>query len=102
MSKNPKPRVVLITGCSSGFGLLIAARLAQQGHQVIATMRNLQRSSGLMNEVNKRNVKVDLYPMDVTDLGTIKETFAKIADKYGYIDCLVNNAGYGIGGAFED
>ena len=102
MPKIQKPKVVLITGCSSGFGLLIAARLAQHGHQVVATMRDLQRSPGLLNEVNKRDVKLDLYPMDVTHLGTIKETMAKIADKYGYIDCLINNAGYGIGGAFED
>jgi len=102
MPTTPKSKVVLITGCSSGFGLLIAARLAQHGHQVIATMRDLQRSSGLVNEVHKREAKIDLYPMDVTHLGTIKETFAKVADKYGYIDCLVNNAGYGIGGAFED
>jgi len=102
MSQSPKSRVVLITGCSSGFGLLIAARLAQHGHQVIATMRDLQKSSGLLNEVHKRNAKIDLYPLDVTHIGSIKETLAKIADKYGYIECLINNAGYGIGGAFED
>ena len=102
MSKTKRPKVVLITGCSSGFGLLIAARLAQDGHQVIATMRDLQKSSGLQNEVNKREAKIDIYPLDVTHIGTIKETLAKIADKYGYIECLVNNAGYGIGGAFED
>src|SRR5262245_18401427 len=102
MSNAPKSKVVLITGCSSGFGLLIAARLAQRGHQVIATMRDLQRSSGLLNEVHKREAKVDVYPLDVTHLGSIKETLAKIADKYGYIDCLINNAGYGIGGSFED
>ncbi|HLF17888.1 MAG TPA: SDR family oxidoreductase [Candidatus Omnitrophota bacterium] len=102
MAKTTSPKIVLITGCSSGFGLLTAAHLAERGHQVIATMRNLDRSSGLVNEVNKRGALIDLLPLDVTKKETIKETMALIAADYGYLDCLVNNAGYGIGGAFED
>lgn len=100
MSQDKK--VVLVTGCSSGFGLLIAARLAEKGHQVIATMRNLEKQSALLSEVNKRGGSVDIQRLDVTDTPTIKGTITYVAAKYGHIDVLVNNAGFGIGGFFED
>ena len=74
MSKSIEGKVVLITGCSSGFGLHTAAYLASRGCKVI----------------------------DVTDKTTIKAAIKQIAAKYGYVDVLVNNAGYGLGGFFED
>ena len=102
MPQNPNPKVILITGCSSGFGLLIAARLASHGHQVFATMRNLEKQNALINEVNKRQGKVQILPLDVTDTGSIKRVVSEIGAQFGYIDVVINNAGYGIGGAFED
>ena len=102
MESENSSKVVLITGCSSGFGLITAAYLAERGYHVIATMRNLERSSGLINETSKRGVQIELLPLDVTKKETIKEALAQIAEKHGFIDVLVNNAGYGIGGAFED
>ncbi len=101
MPQSPSP-VVLITGCSSGFGLLTAARLATQGHHVIATMRDLNKQNGLRSEVNRRGGQVDILRLDVTDQYMIRETVSWISSKYGYVDVLVNNAGYGIGGFFED
>lgn len=101
MPQSPAP-VVLITGCSSGFGLLTAARLATQGHHVIATMRDLNKQNGLRSEVNRRGGQVDILRLDVTDQYMIRETVSWISSKYGYVDVLVNNAGYGIGGFFED
>jgi len=95
-------KVILITGCSSGFGLLIAARLASKNHQVIATMRDLRKKDALINEVNKRCGTAAVYAMDVTDKDSIHQTVSEIGTKYGYIDVLINNAGYGIGGFFED
>jgi NAD(P)-dependent dehydrogenase (short-subunit alcohol dehydrogenase family) len=98
----PQPKIILITGTSSGFGLLAAARFASQGHKVIATMRNLEKQSGLFNEVSRRGGEVDVRQLDVTDKASIQKTIKDVAQKYGYIDVLINNAGYGIGGAFED
>lgn len=96
------PKVILITGCSSGFGLLTAAHLSSKGHYVIATMRNLDKQLSLRNQVKKSEVTVDIKQMDVTDPASIKKTIAEIGARYGNIDVLINNAGYGLGGFFED
>lgn len=101
MSETSFP-VVLITGCSSGFGLLTAARLSSKGYRVIATMRNLDKQGVLTSEVNRRAGNVDIVQMDVTDEESVGRAISQVAARYGYIDVLVNNAGYGIGGFFED
>lgn len=95
-------KIVLITGCSSGFGLHTAAHLSSKGYRVIATMRNLEKQTSLQNEVNHRKGQVDILQLDVTDNMSIKDAIKKIAVKYGHIDILVNNAGTGFGGFFED
>ncbi len=96
------PLVVLVTGCSSGFGLLTASRLASRGHTVVATMRDLEEKNALLDEVNRRQAKVDIFPMDVADRESIGRAVSLIASRYGHIDVLINNAGYGMGGFFED
>ena len=102
MNKQHSPKVILITGCSSGFGLLLAARFAEYGEMVVATMRNLEKQSALQGEVKQRNAKVDVQALDVNDKTSIQKVIAYIKQEYGYIDVLINNAGYGCGGAFED
>jgi len=102
MPQVSNPKVVLITGCSSGFGLHTAAHLAKNGYKVIATMRNLEKQNALLNEVHRRGGEVDVLQLDVTNKASIKEAIKQIAAKYGYVDILVNNAGYGLGGFFED
>ncbi|MFT5388275.1 MAG: short-subunit dehydrogenase [Lysobacterales bacterium] len=102
MTKNSAQKTVLITGCSSGFGLLIAAHLAKKDYNVIATMRNLKKQSALLNEVNLRNASVSIKQLDVTNTKSIDKCMAEIAEQVGYVDVLINNAGYGIAGAFED
>jgi len=101
-NKNLKPKVILITGCSSGFGMLTAARLTGLGHKVIATMRDLSKSAALTEEVTRRKGEIKLFKLDVRDKNSIKTVMTEVAAKYGNIDVLVNNAGYGIGGFFED
>lgn len=95
-------KVILITGCSSGFGLLTAARLASRGHHVIATMRNLTKKQALLDELDERNTQADILELDVTDPDSIAAVMSEIGAKHGYLDVLINNAGYGIGGFFED
>ncbi len=103
MSKNfPAPKVILITGTSSGFGMLTAARLASSGHHVFATMRDLAKKDLLLAEVKKRGGKLNLLPLDVTSRESMQSVVAMIAESFGYLDVLINNAGYGLGGFFED
>jgi NAD(P)-dependent dehydrogenase (short-subunit alcohol dehydrogenase family) len=102
MAENLKPKIILITGCSSGFGLRIAARLSTGLHCVVASMRNLEKKDLLLGEVELRKGKLDLVCLDVTNVATIKEVMEKIKSRYGRLDVLINNAGYGIGGFFED
>lgn len=94
--------MILITGCSSGFGMLAAARFASQGHNVIATMRDLNKQGMLFSELKERQANADIMQMDVTDVASVQETIRTIGAKYGHIDVLINNAGIAIGGAFED
>ncbi len=84
--------------------MLTAARLASHGHRVIATMRNLSKKGSLLNELEQRGGtgNADFYQLDVTDKNSIHKTIQEVKAKYEYIDVLVNNAGYGIGGFFED
>ncbi|MFQ6675511.1 MAG: SDR family oxidoreductase, partial [Fidelibacterota bacterium] len=94
--------VVLITGCSSGFGLLTAARLSVRNHVVFATMRDLSAKGGLLKEVEKRGGNIRLLSLDVTDDDSIAGVHRQIVTEEGKLHVLVNNAGYGIGGFFED
>lgn len=94
--------VVLITGCSSGFGLLTAARLAVKGHTVVATMRDLKKEGNLTSEVNRRGGAVEVLQLDVTDKLSVARAVEHVRMSHGRIDVLVNNAGYGMGGFFED
>ncbi len=84
-------KTVLITGCSSGYGLETARRFHAQGWTVVATMR-APRADLLPGDERLRVV-----PLDVTDAGSI----AAALEAAGPIDALVNNAGIGVVGAFE-
>lgn len=83
-------RKVLITGCSSGLGLALARRLAQDGWQVLAAVRDIaQRPAGLPD--------IEFLPLDMADAAAI----ARVAAQIDELDCLVNNAGYGLVGPFS-
>jgi NAD(P)-dependent dehydrogenase (short-subunit alcohol dehydrogenase family) len=82
---------VLITGCSSGYGLETARYFLSQGWNVIATMRAPRE--GLL----PRSASLRLLPLDVTK----EESIAAAIEAAGPIDVLVNNAGVGVVGAFE-
>ena len=84
-------KTVLITGCSSGYGLETARHFHAQGWNVIATMRTPR--DGLFASSDRLRV----LALDVTS----PESIAAVLDAAGPIDVLVNNAGIGLFGAFE-
>lgn len=96
MQNTTTQKVVLITGCSSGIGLATAKRFAQADWQVVATMRNPDQAGELASLPN-----VLLHALDVTDKGSIQAAVAATLARYGRIDALVNNAGFGLFGPFE-
>lgn len=88
-------KVVLITGTSTGLGLKTSILLAKQGHQVYATMRNLDKKDQLLKEAADNEVEINLLRLDVQDTASIKKAVAAIIDKEGCLDVLINNAGAG-------
>ena len=99
-----RPRVVLITGCSSGFGMLAALRLASAGCCVYATMRDPLKRVALDEEARRRGCSsnVRVCALDVADPSSVRIVVDEIVAREGRIDVLINNAGFGIGGFFED
>jgi short-subunit dehydrogenase len=95
-------KVILVTGCSSGFGLLTVVRLAAQGHFVWATMRDLNKRKTLEKELDRRNILAFIRELDVTKPASIKKVVDEIQKTHFHIDVLINNAGFGIAGFFED
>lgn len=89
-------KTVLITGCSSGFGKMTAKKFQQEGWNVIATMRSPEKETEL-NQLD--NVLVT--KLDVTDKNSVPEAVELGIEKFGRIDVLVNNAGYGGHALFE-
>lgn len=81
--------VVLVTGTSSGIGRESVHHLAEAGCKVIATARNLADIEDLASE------QVDILPLDVSDEKSMVTAVDEVVRRYGRIDGLVNNAGYG-------
>lgn len=89
-------KTILITGASSGIGKETAKLFQSKGWNVIATMRNPENETGLNRLSNTLVVK-----LDVLDIDSISNAIAKGVQKFGGIDVLVNNAGYGAYGPLE-
>ena len=96
-------KVAVVTGSSSGFGLLTVAELAKAGYFVIATMRQPERRARLDQALGgDLAAHVQVRQLEVTDFAGIPATIDQIARDHGRIDVLINNAGFAVGGFAED
>jgi NAD(P)-dependent dehydrogenase (short-subunit alcohol dehydrogenase family) len=97
-------RAILITGCSSGFGRLMAEDFARKGAKVFATMRNLPRSEADELRTITEAHELDLHVIEI-DVMSDQQVTAGVAEAEringGPIDVLVNNAGIGYAGPIE-
>lgn len=91
--------VWLITGCSTGLGRALAAHALTRGHRVIATARQPEQ---LQDLVASNSETCRALPLDVTDAAEVTSAVGEAAHVWGRIDVVVNNAGYGLVGAFEE
>jgi NAD(P)-dependent dehydrogenase (short-subunit alcohol dehydrogenase family) len=90
------PQAVLITGCSTGIGRAAALRFAKAGWNVTATMRDVGHAGELADLPN-----ILVHKLDVTDQESVKVAVDATLARFGRIDVVVNNAGYGLSGPFE-
>ncbi|XP_071483313.1 retinol dehydrogenase 8-like [Diadema antillarum] len=100
------PRVTLVTGCSSGIGLSIAVKLAQdpkKSFRVYATMRNLAKKGDLEKAAGSTlNSTLFILKLDINEEEQIVSVVKEIMKRDGRIDVLVNNAAFGHFGIFEE
>jgi len=93
---------VLITGCSTGFGYMSAKYLAEKGHHVYATMRNIngkntKAASELKEFATSNGYSIEVVEIDVTSDESVNNAVSKLP----MVDVLINNAGLGFGGPIE-
>ena len=89
----------LITGCSSGFGRLLAEAALKRGDQVVATARDPASLSDMAKTFPKT---ARAAALDVTKPGAAEKAVALAVEAFGKLDILVNNAGFGLIGAIEE
>lgn len=89
-------KVILITGASSGIGKETAKLFQAKNWKVAATMRTPEKSEDL-----QKIADIETFRLDVTETDSIKSAIGETLEKFGRIDAIVNNAGYGLAGAFE-
>lgn len=99
MTPNSSSRVWFITGCSTGFGRLLAEEVLKFGGKVVATARKLEQIVDL-EQTYPQTAKA--LALDVTNDAQVNQAVAEAIKRFGQIDVLVNNAGYGVAGAIEE
>jgi NAD(P)-dependent dehydrogenase (short-subunit alcohol dehydrogenase family) len=90
-------KTLLVTGCSSGFGRDVARVFAAEGWNVAATMRSPEREAEL-----RPSDRLLITRLDVQDQASIDAAVAQTVARFGAIDVLVNHAGFGLFGVFEE
>jgi NAD(P)-dependent dehydrogenase (short-subunit alcohol dehydrogenase family) len=93
------PKVFLITGTSTGFGFELVNICLSNGNHVVATARS---SSSLQDKFPSSTAdNLLLVDLDVTNIPSIDKAFEAALKKFGRVDVVVNNAGYGLSSEFE-
>lgn len=99
MARLPTTRTWFITGCSSGFGRILARMALEQGDNVVATARDPGGLAELGTDFPDRLLAL---PLDVTRPDAAAGAMGQARARFGGVDILVNNAGFGFVGAIEE
>jgi NAD(P)-dependent dehydrogenase (short-subunit alcohol dehydrogenase family) len=95
-------KVAVVTGSSSGIGFETSLTLARSGFLTYATMRNLGKGATIKSVAAKEGLPIRVAQLNVTEERSVNDAVHSMISDVGKIDVLVNNAGYGLNGAFED
>jgi len=101
--KDARKKTALVTGASSGIGAAIAKNLAGRGYDCVLTARRTDRLEALAKELESAHgVAAKVVASDLGERAGASGLIAKVADLGAQVDVLVNNAGFGVYGAFVD
>ena len=89
----------LITGCSTGLGRALAGAVIETGHNAVVTARDVAKVADLVDTAPERVLAVAL---DVTEPEQVASAVRRAEERFGGLDVLVNNAGYGYRAAVEE
>lgn len=102
MKQNLKDKIIVITGAGGGIGRAAAQRLAGEGAKIVLlggnNLKNLETTQSLVAQ----HTDCLMIPGDLTQLRFIKDGVKQIADAWGGMDALINNAGMALNCSFED
>ena len=97
------PKIVFITGATSGFGKACAEKFAAHGYDLILNGRREERLEEIKARLEKKfNIAVCLLPFDVRNRGKVFEAIENIPEEWQGIDILINNAGLALGRDYFD
>ena len=102
MREGVREGAVVITGAGTGFGLATALRLAARDFEVFATVPELSQEAGVHAAAAEAGVRVQVLRLDVTDGESVASAVATAVERGGGLYAVVNNAGLGLRGFFED
>lgn len=100
------PKVIIVSGASSGFGSMTVRGLAEAGHTVYAGIRdsdgrNKEAASAAAAYANKRSVQLKTLELDVSDSHSVEDAIARVLWESGSVDVVVHNAGHMVTGPTE-
>ena len=103
LSRSVKGRKVIVTGAASGMGRATAHLFASEGAHVAVTDLNLEACQNVVDEIEKAGFKTArAWAMDMADKAMIASVTAEIAEAFGGLDIIVNNAGFAMGANIDD
>jgi len=91
------PKVALITGAGSGIGKVVSIALAKEGYSLVLAGRRMERLETTVAEIKQASPATEVLAVaaNVTEPESVAELFAKAKEKFGRLDLLFNNAGFG-------
>jgi short-subunit dehydrogenase len=103
MNPMSEPKFALITGASGGIGLEMAKEFAKHGHPLILVARSREKLQQLQAEIEKTyGVKTEILAKDLSQSSSAPELYEEVLRKGWTVETLVNNAGFGLYGAFSE